>query len=170
MRGDARARTRCSTLDLCLYFLAFFMAMTSWTGRAAIADEPPSGPASLIEVVQETDAARTRVTIRATGPIDYRKGILHGDQVIIDLANIEMALPSPVVELHTPEVVRLIIGPEMSVSGERLLKIRLTGVKARTHKVTVNGNELYIDLIPKEGARERKGLPKLIRNESEILT
>lgn len=169
MRGDARP-TRCSARNLCLYFLTLFMACSSWTGRAAIADEPPSGPASLIEVVQETDATRTRVTIRATGPIDYRKGILHGDQVILDLANIEMALPSPVVELHTPEVVRLIIGPELSVSGERLLKVRLTGVKAKTHKVTVNGNELYIDLIPREGARERKGLPKLIRNDSEILT
>lgn len=169
MQGDAKG-ARCSTLQLCLYSLTLFVAISSWTGRAAIADEPPSGPFSLIEVVQEIDASRTRVTIRATGPIDYRKGILHGDQVILDLGNIETGLSSPVVELHTPEVVRLIIGPEMSVSGERLLKVRLTGVKARTHKVTVNGNELYIDLIPKEGARERKGLPKLIRNDAEILT
>jgi hypothetical protein len=145
------------------------LALSPQTGRAAWADAP-DGSAALVEVVQETDVSRTRVTIRATGPIDYRGGRLHGNQVILDLANLEMTLPSPVVELHTPEVVRMVIGPELSVSGERLLKVRLTGVKARTHKVTVNGNELYIDLIPREGARERKGLPKLIRNDSETVT
>ncbi len=146
------------------------MAVTPQIARQAAAVEPTSGHAALIEVVHETDAGKTRVIIRATAPIDYRRGRLHGDQVILDLANLEMTLPSPVVELHTPEVVRMVIGPELSVSGERLLKVRLTGVKARMHKVTVNGNELYIDLIPRDGARERKGLPKLIRNDAEIVT
>jgi len=167
MPGDVGGRRRRSAPGLCLFVVMVMLAApVSWPA----ADEAPSGPALLVEVVQQTDADRTRVIIRATGPIDYRRGRLHGDQVILDLANLEVSLPSPVVELHTPEVVRLVIGPEITISGERYLKVRLTGVRARTHKVSVNGNELYIDLIPREGARERKGLPKLIRNDSEIVT
>jgi hypothetical protein len=122
------------------------------------------------EVAHETDEARTRVILRASSPIDYRGGLLHGDQVIIDLANAESSLPSPVVELGAPEVARLVIGPELTREGVRLLKVRLTGVKARTHKVEVRGNELYIDLRAIEGSRDRrKGLPKLIRTETEIV-
>jgi hypothetical protein len=126
---------------------------------------------TLVEVSHQTDESRTRVILRATAPIDYRGGRLHGDQVILDLANMETSLGSPVVELHAPEAIRLVIGPEISRDGERLLKVRLTGVSARSHKVTVNGNELYIDLTPRDGSRRReKGFPKLIRNDTAIVT
>ena len=169
MRGDARGLAGALAVVIALMALMALPPGQMAAGDPA-AGEPPAEPSALVAVSHESDANRTRVTIHATGPIDYRGGRLHGNQVIIDLANIEMTLPSPVVELHTPEVMRLVIGPELSVDGERLLKVRLTGVKARTHKISVKGNDLYIDLIPKDGGREPKGLPKLIRNDSEIIT
>ena len=175
MRGDARGLACALAVVMALMALMALPPGQTAAGEPAGAGEPAAGEplvehAALVAVSHESDANRTRVTIHATGPIDYRGGRLHGNQVILDIANIEMTLPSPVVELHTPEVVRMVIGPELSVNGERLLKVRLTGVKARTHKITVKGNDLYIDLIPKNGAREPKGLPKLIRNDSEIIT
>ncbi|HET9481227.1 MAG TPA: pilus assembly protein N-terminal domain-containing protein, partial [Candidatus Polarisedimenticolia bacterium] len=50
----------------------------------------------------------------------------------------------------------------------RVLKVRLTGVKARSHKVEVRENELHIDLASLKGSRGEEGLPKLIHNGSEI--
>lgn len=120
-------------------------------------------------VGHETDDERTRVILRASAPIDYRGGRLRGDQIIIDLANVEVALESQVIEIDAPEVDRLVIGPEITKDGVRLLKVRLTGVEARTHKVTMKGKELLIDLTAREDSR-RKGLPKLIRNEPETVT
>lgn len=139
------------------------------------ADEKPSeqgaAPCVINYIGHEVDVERTRVIIRATKPIDYRGGRLFGDQVILDIAEVEVSLPSPVVELGSPEVDRVILGPELTKDGLRLLKLRLTGVKARRHKVTVKGNELYIDLTPRDNSPERKkGLPKIIRNDVEIVT
>lgn len=135
--------------------------------------DKPVKKAVISFIGHEVNEERTRVILRADAPIDYRGGRLHGDQVIIDLANVEIALEEPtrVVELGTPEVDRLVIGPELTKDGERLLKVRLTGVDARTHKVTMKGNELLIDLTARENSKDRrKGLPKVIRDDIEIVT
>ncbi|HET6372459.1 MAG TPA: type II and III secretion system protein family protein, partial [Candidatus Polarisedimenticolia bacterium] len=116
----------------------------------------------------ETSPEMTRVILHGTGPIDYRGGALRGDQVILDLANVESSLAAPVVDLGAPEVDRVVIGPEINKDGDSVLKIRLTGVKARSHKITPKGNELYIDLTALKGARDGKGLPKVINNSSEV--
>ncbi|HKY32829.1 MAG TPA: type II and III secretion system protein family protein [Candidatus Polarisedimenticolia bacterium] len=133
----------------------------------------PSGAESPERVINfighEVSGGATRVILHADGPIDYRGGILNGDQVILDLANVRTSLPLPFVELGAPQVDRVVIGPEITKDGERLLKIRLTGVRARSHKVQAKDNELLIDLTPLKGpGREEKGLPKIIRNEPEV--
>jgi len=138
-------------------------------------DDSPAGGVATTSVIHhishETDLEKTRVILRGSAPIDYRGGRLMGDQVILDLANVEFAVGSQVVDLHAPEVVRVIVGPEITKEGERLIKVRLTGVKARIHKVMVRGNELHIDLMAVGGERERpRGFPKLIRNQSDMVT
>jgi len=141
--------------------------------RGVYASEPARpAPVTIIEFIgQEIDVEKTRVILRATSPIDYRGGRLYGDQVILDIANVELSLPNPVVELGTPEVDRVIIGPELTKDGVQIMKLRLTGVRARRHKVTVEGNELHIDLSRRDRSREReKGFPKIIRNEAPVTT
>jgi hypothetical protein len=118
----------------------------------------------------ETDNLLTRVILHADAPIDYRGGLLRGTQVVLDLANVVISLPEPVVELGAPEVDRVVIGPEILRDGERVLKVRLTGVKAGSHRVVVKGNELHIELTALKGARDgRKGLPKIINNNTEVM-
>src|SRR5262245_27210730 len=103
---DSRSPARLAALGPWLFYgLMLLAAATSpWAPGSAASEPGPTTPPAIVEVTQETDISRTRVIIRATGPIDYRGGRLHGDQVIIDLVNVEVRLPSPVVELHTPEV------------------------------------------------------------------
>ena len=151
--------------------LSMALVISSVPARAVGPEDGEPGKGCVIVSVDfETDQQRTRVILRASSPIDYRGGTLYGDQVILDLANIEIALPSPVIELGTPEVDRVVIGPELTKDDVRLLKVRLTGVDARLHKVTVKGNELYIDLMARDGSRgRRKGLPKLILNDIETV-
>ncbi|MFQ5700805.1 MAG: hypothetical protein ACE5HU_03060 [Acidobacteriota bacterium] len=147
------------------------IAVVAFTVTAQ-AGGPPAGKSAGACVIQsidvEIDADRTRVILHATAPIDYRGGTLYGDQVILDLANVEVALGSPVIELGAPEADRMVIGPELTKDGVQLLKVRLTGVDARLHKVTVAGNDLIIDLMARDRSeRRRKGLPKLIRDDVE---
>src|SRR5688572_20653799 len=70
--------------------------------------EPPATQQSLQRVISfighETTPEMTRVILHADGPIDYRGGMLKGDQVILDLANTRTSLPVPVVELGAREV------------------------------------------------------------------
>jgi len=134
--------------------------------------EPPATqqhPQRVISFIgHETTTEMTRVILHADGPIDYRGGMLKGDQVILDLANTRTSLPVPVVELGAREVARVVIGPELTKEGEQFLKVRLTGVKASSHKVTAAGNELHVDLTPRKGANDRKGMPKVIYNDDEV--
>ena len=140
----------------------------------ALAMQPASGEVSesgctISFIGHEVTEEMTRVILHASGPIDYRGGSLHGDQVILDLANASTTLATPVVELGTPEVDRAVIGPEIDRDGIKVLKVRLTGVKARSHKVKANGNELHIDLVALKGSRG-KGLPTSIDNKPEVTT
>ena len=156
-----------STLVGLLCFSIALPTVMPRTGRAAEAAKP----ACVINFIgHEVSAAKTRVILHANTAIDYRGGTLRGNQVVLDLANVEVSLPSRVVEFGSPEIDRLVVGPEISRDGERLLKIRLLGVRAASHKVESKGNELYIDLTPVKGARDgQKGLPKIINNSSEIM-
>ncbi len=140
----------------------------------ALAMQPASGEVSesgcaISFIGHEVTEEMTRVILHASGPIDYRGGSLHGDQVILDLANASTTLATPVVELGTPEVDRAVIGPEIDRDGIKVLKVRLTGVKARSHKVKAAGNELHIDLVALKGSRG-KGLPTSIDNKPEVTT
>ncbi len=138
---------------------------------AAIAAAPVAEPCRIEMITHETREDRTRVIIRASAPIAYRGGRLIGDQIVLDLANVEWALPSPVVDLLSPEVTRVIAGPEITKDGENLLKLRLTGVRASRHKVLIRGREIHIDLTVKDPSRPRpRGLPKVIRNDSGTMT
>lgn len=138
-------------------------------GRAEAKLERPA-PSVISFIGHETDREMTRVILHADSPIDYRGGMLRGTQVVLDLANVRISLPDPVVELGAPEVDRVVIGPEISRDGEKVLKLRLTGVKAGSHKVVAKGNELHVELTALKGARDgQKGLPKLINNRSEVM-
>jgi len=138
------------------------------TGLAA--GNETDSPACVINFIgHETSDDMTRVILHANTPIDYRGGFLHGDQVILNLANTEISLPTPVVEVGVPEVDRVIVGPAIKRDGESVLKVRLTGVHARSHKVEMRDNELFIDLTRLEGANDRKGLPKVIDNNTEVM-
>ncbi|HZI93003.1 MAG TPA: pilus assembly protein N-terminal domain-containing protein, partial [Patescibacteria group bacterium] len=156
-----------STMAGLLVLSVALPTVTPRTGRAAEAPKP----ACVINFIgHEMSAEKTRVILHANTAIDYRGGTLRGNQVVLDLANVEVALPSTVVEMGSPEVDRLVVGPEISRDGEHLLKIRLLGVRAASHKVESKGNELYVDLTPMKGARDgEKGLPKVINNSSEIM-
>ncbi len=138
------------------------------TGMAA--GNETDSPACVINFIgHETSDQMTRVILHANAPIDYRGGFLHGDQVILNLANTEISLPTPVVEVGAPEVERVIVGPEIKRDGDRVLKVRLTGVHARSQKVQMKDNELLIDLTRLEGTGEEKGLPKIINNTTEVM-
>jgi hypothetical protein len=96
--------------------------------------------------------------------------MLRGSLVVLDLANVQVSLSSQVVELGAPEVERVVIGPQIVRDGENVLKVRLLGVSASSHKVVLKGNELYVELVALRGSRDgHKGLPKLIRNNTEVM-
>jgi len=138
-------------------------------GRLASAEvrHVKAGPCVISFIGHEVSGEMTRVILRANRPIDYRGGHVRDRQVILDLANTGISLAGPVVELGAPEVARVVIGPEIDREGEKVLKIRLTGVRARRHKVQIVGNELHIDLTPLNGSRGRqKGLPKVIQQDA----
>src|SRR5262245_13459597 len=143
--------------------LASALALPMAIGGSAQAGEPSktAGPSVINFIGHETSADKTRVILHASGPIDYRGGLLQRSPVILDLANVEASLLASVVELGAPEVDRVVIGPEVTRDGEKVLKVRLTGVRARKHKVQAKDNELLIDLTPLKGARDGKGLPKM---------
>ncbi len=141
-------------------------AFATVSGGAA-AQAAAQGPSIINFIGHEASVQGTRVIFHASGPIDYRGGSLRSGQVIIDLANVGTALPSPVVEIGTPQVDRVVIGPELDRDGTRVLKVRLTGVKARSHKVQQKDNELLVDLEAQKGAGDEKGLPKVIREETD---
>ncbi|MGH9866549.1 MAG: hypothetical protein ACREAA_00085 [Candidatus Polarisedimenticolia bacterium] len=161
-----RAITR-DTAEAALVFALLLMLAMAGLTAAEEQGSPQAVERILSSIAHETTPEMTRVILRADGPIDYRGGHLKGDQIILDLANVRTSLPVPVVELGAPEVTRVVIGPEITKDGERLLKIRLTGVKARSHKVTVKGNELHIDLMHRKGPHDEKGLPKIIYEDDE---
>ena len=68
------------------------------------------GPSTISSIVHEVRDDRTRVIMKGSHPIDYRGGILMGEQVILDLANVTMAIDRTVVEIGTAEVARVVIG------------------------------------------------------------
>lgn len=149
--------------------LALSITLLAHVDRAQATPGRPA-PSVISFIGHETDREMTRVILHADAPIDYRGGMLRGTQVVLDLANVRISLPDPVVELGAPEVDRVVIGPEISRDGEKVLKLRLTGVKAGSHKVVAKGNELYIELTALKGSRDgHKGLPKLINNGAEVM-
>ncbi len=152
-----------------LLFAALAMAPVEPVPVQAASGTPAIETSCVINFIgHETTQERTRVILHATSPIDYRGGSLQGDQVILDLANVRATLPTPVVEIGAPEVDRAVIGPEVNRDGGTILKVRLTGVKARSHKVQTKGNELHVDLMALEGSRD-EGLPKLIDDSSDVM-
>jgi hypothetical protein len=149
---------------------AISLALPPVTPRDGSAEEAPKPVCIINYIGHETTGEKTRVILHANLPIDYRGGSLRGSQLVLDIANVEISLPSKVVELGAPEVTRVVIGPEIKREGDRLLKVRLLGVRASSHKVETKGNELYIDLAPAKGARDReKGMPKVINNATEVM-
>jgi len=159
---------KCSALAALLVML---LSVPPVGPRDLFAETSTDQPAvSVINFIgHETTKEKTRVIFHANAPIDYRGGLLRKDQVILDLANVTTSLPTTVVELGAPEVDRVVIGPEITRYGENVLKVRLTGVHASTHKVETKENELFIDLTPAKGARNDEGLPKVIDNSSEVM-
>lgn len=127
----------------------------------------PPGPSTISSIVHEVRDDRTRVIMKGSHPIDYRGGVLMGEQVILDLANVTMAIDRTVVEIGTAEVARVVIGPEITKDGHKVLKVRLTGVHATTHKVERRGSDLLVDLISVRAPH--KGLPKVIRNDAHVI-
>ena len=153
--------------------MAFTLPMTLAPVLANIgnAQTPKSqrAPSVISSIEHQVDNEITRVILHADTPIDYRGGALHGSQVVLDLCNVKLSLPGTVVELGAPEVDRVIVGPEITRDGERVLKLRLTGVKASSHRVVAKGNELHVELTALRGARDgHKGLPKIINNKMEV--
>ena len=148
--------------------MSLSFALPTVTPRTGSAEEAVR-PACVINYIgHETTPERTRVILHANTTIDYRGGSLRGNQVVLDLANTQVSLPSTVVEVGAPEVDRVVIGPEITKDNDKLLKVRLLGVKASSHKVETKGNELFVDLKPLKGARDgQKGMPKIINNSSE---
>jgi hypothetical protein len=169
-RLPARDATEALLLALVL-LMAAMAGLATLGGRLEAAEQetpaPPAAERIISSISHETTSDSTRVILRADGPIDYRGGRLKGDQIILDLANVRTSLPLPVVELGAREVARVVIGPEITKDGEKVLKVRLTGVKASSHKVTVKGNELHIDLTHRKGPHDEKGLPKIVYGDDE---
>ncbi len=165
---------RTAALIAALLLLASLMVTIS-PRRADSAPAPASspapvpGPSIISSIDHELRDDRTRIVIKGNRPIDYRGGVLMGEQVILDLANVTMAIDRTVVEIGTAEVARVVIGPEITRDGAKVLKLRLTGVHASLHKVERRGSDLLVDLISVRPPGKEKGLPKIIRNDAHVV-
>jgi len=74
--------------------VAISTTLPTVTPRTGLA-ETPAKPACVISYIgHETTDDKTRVILHANTTIDYRGGSLRGNQVVLDLANVQVSLPS----------------------------------------------------------------------------